>query len=101
MKIVKMFPVFLLWSVLLLACSRNAQIPSEKPVIQPAITAEQKAPGQSEWDRLVTEAKKERRLSFWSVADGAFKAPEVNAMREKFGFELDFITGRGNELEAK
>lgn len=101
MKMVKMFPVFLLWSVLLLACSRNAQIPPGNPVIQPAITAEQKAPGKSAWDRLITEAKKERRLSFWSVADGAFKAPVVNAMREKFGIELDFITGRGNELQAK
>lgn len=58
-------------------------------------------PPASEWERLLLEAKKEGRIALHSVANGELRVALIKAAKEKFGLELDMVSGRAAELTPR
>ncbi len=56
---------------------------------------------QGEWDKLVTEAKKEGKVVIYAGTIGDARTALTNAFRQKYGISLDIVMGRGNELITK
>lgn len=50
---------------------------------------------------LLREAKKEGRLSIFSVANGQLRGHLIKAMREKFGIEVEISVGRAADLTPR
>lgn len=53
---------------------------------------------EKEWQALIIAAKKEGRISIISTAGGEPRIAMTRAMKEKFGLEMDFISGKGAEV---
>lgn len=106
----KRWSYFLIWILLLLFFSCT---PSEsgKPASPQAATdlkgsatkevagkGSQASGWEKEWQDLILAAKKEGRISIISTAGGEPRIAMTNAMKEKFGLEMDFVSGRGAEV---
>ncbi len=105
MKYAKVLSLVLVISLYLLlpSCSPKARVTPQK---QEAISLSQTVlPSQSvvsEWDKLISLAKKEGSLSLYSSTGSAeLKTPLIKTVKEKFGFVLEFTVARGDELAIK
>lgn len=67
----------------------------------PAQTGDQQASWQAQWDQLVKDAKAEGKIQMLTSAPGDVQTGLNAAFKEKFGVNIDFITGRGAELVPK
>ncbi len=54
-----------------------------------------------EWQDTLAAAKKEGELTVFAVPGSETRVDLANAFRSKFGINLDFVTGRGEELATK
>ncbi|MBI4329715.1 MAG: extracellular solute-binding protein [Chloroflexi bacterium] len=81
------------------ACRQEAPAPPPAPAAQdkarPAPAAAEK------WDQLVSEAKKEGKVVIYTAGPNEVKAALSEAFKNKYGIELEFVSGRGAELAAK
>lgn len=60
-----------------------------------------KAPWESELEKLVAEAKKEGKLMIYSTPSGEVVREVSRVFQEKFGVEVEFVSGRGEELARR
>lgn len=56
---------------------------------------------QEKWDAAVAQAKKEGEVVYYTTAAAETRTAIAEAMKNKFGIKVDFITGRGPELSAR
>lgn len=73
----------------------------ESQTPQPPLKKEATAPIETEWDKLVREAKKEKKISLYSIANGEFRTPLIKLLKQKFELELEFTSGRAAELTPR
>jgi len=72
-----------------------AQTKAAKPV--PAV----KASGQAEWEKTVNEARKEGKVVIYGAGIGDTASQLKKAFHERYGIDLEFLQGRGNEIAQK
>ncbi len=101
---VPIFVFLLLIAAIDESCTPSAG-PSETNVVntEPAISlSSKKAPPETEWDRVVINAKKEGIVVLYGATGiSQSRAAFVKAMKEKFGITLDVTVASGSELTAK
>jgi len=93
--------IFLI-GVLLFACAPKV-MPVEKPISPEALTqVAAKEPWQVKWDTATEVARKEGKVVLYA-STGAAAAREmlIKNMREKYGLDLEVVTGRGAEMNQK
>ncbi len=56
---------------------------------------------QQEWDRVVSEARKEGKVIVYSTSGPEVRIPVGSAFRERYGIPVEFVTGKGAEVSAK
>lgn len=88
--------------IFLISCGPKAQAPLQQPETGLGTEIGQALPDKaSEWDRLVSLARKEKKVSIYSVANGELRPALIKAMRDKFNIDVDMVTGRAAELTPK
>ncbi len=80
--------------------------PMEKPAQTPAnVSAQPQVPTRDSssdaWLKLVMSAKKEGKLVVYSSGSIQMRDPLAKALKEQFGLEMEYISGRGSEVAAK
>lgn len=100
--IMKLMPIFLL---LLFSCAPKAALPSITPP-PPLPTIQPGNPSGSywreDWEKTLAAARKEGRLSVHTGGTSAStRDTMVRVVREKFGIEMEFLSGRAAELAQK
>lgn len=96
--------VFLLLALFLsAACAREEQ--KAPPVTAPAkvVPAETKLKGgwEAQWEQTLALAKKEGNLIIFSFYGAELSRPVSQAMKEKFGINVEWMTLRGGEMAEK
>ncbi len=64
-------------------------------------TAPGKADWEQKWDAVQAGARKEGALSIWTTSTSQLRAALVPPLKEKFGINLDMLTGNQGELLQK
>lgn len=72
-----------------------AQVPADKP------TEKLKEAWEANWAKTLTEAKREGKVTIYTVVTSTTKAALSSDFKKKYGIELEFVVGRGNEIDAK
>jgi iron(III) transport system substrate-binding protein len=67
--------------------------------VGPAV-AQQTAPG-ADWERTVAAAKKEGALTVYSSYPSEFRSVLSKGLKDRFGIDIEFVTGRGAEIREK
>lgn len=90
----------IVWVLVMVSC-KPAEAPGPTP--QPASTTPYvaKVSTESDWEKLVTEAKKEGSVVIYAGPIGAARGALMEAFREKYGIALDIASGRGEEMITK
>ncbi len=96
------------WSALLLSLiAFSSACASEKTPNQPTvnitpIAIDNKSEWQSEWDKLIIDAKRERKITLYG-AYGLASARDIfiSTVKQKFGIEVEMTVGRPEELVTK
>ncbi len=73
--------------------TRPPQVATPAPAAKPA--------WQEKWDRTLQEAKKEGKLVVYTTYGNEWRQPLATAMSEKFGINLDAVTGRSAEVAER
>ncbi len=96
-----LFAVLAALPVLLPVALAATAAPSKAPagVTKAAPTA--KADGEQKWDAVQAGARKEGALSLWTTSTSQLRAALVPPLKEKFGINLDLLTGNQGELLQK
>ncbi len=94
--------VFCLALLLISLVTLSTCVP-EAPPATPALSSLTKAPQPvatvgSEWDRLLSEARREGAISMYTIAGTEIRGGITQVLKDKFGLTLEFVTGRGSEL---
>lgn len=99
MGFITVFSFLLLLSTFILGCSAP---PAPKPVTGPVATAAPPASSQSEWDKVIAQAKKERTVTAYvsTLPANAYR-PISQAFQNKYGIIPEFIAGRGLDIMQK
>lgn len=94
-------------NALLFACSTET-IPAEKPQLvetasQPSQTDAGLPSGgwQAEWEKLVSAAKKEGKLSLYTSIGSNGRDAITEGFQKKYGIDVEYTAGRGNDLAEK
>lgn len=74
----------------------TSAIPSQSATKAPAVPA-----WQADWDKTLAEAKKEGKLAVNTTGGVEVKNSLSKAFAEKFGIDIEFVSGRGPEITAK
>lgn len=89
------------------ACSNKLEVKpapvqqaKSKPLQEPR-TADEKLPWQSEWDKTLSMAKKERQLKVYTSLEPSVIRPLLENFKSKFGIEGESLAGRGPEVIPK
>jgi len=93
--------IFMIGSILF-ACDSKV-VPIEKPLSPEALTqVAAKEPWQVKWDKTLEVSGKEGKVVLYA-STGAAAAREmlIKNMREKYGLDLEVVTGRGAEMNQK
>ena len=53
------------------------------------------------WNKIVSDAKKEGGVTVYSSYPSEFRVALSKGFKDKFGLDIDFVTGRGAELREK
>ncbi|MBI4334567.1 MAG: extracellular solute-binding protein [Chloroflexi bacterium] len=88
------------------ACAPGAvpqNTPSGAPEARPAAAGQPagKEAWQIQWERLLSEAKKERRLVLYSSSGSAVREPITQLFSEKFGLDLEWVSATTAQLEER
>lgn len=98
------FVSLILMSVSLLSCAAETQ-PAENSAKSPgqAVAAPQTAAvPESEWERILKEARKEGKVVLYGGTSAArLKDMATKLIKDKFGLDLEVVSGRAQELETK
>lgn len=96
-------PASLVLSVLLVLLVLLACSPRESPNATPAGSATQAAaPGQpGEWEQTLAVARQEREVMVYTTLGGETRADLTRTFKDKFGINIEFVTGRGEELAKR
>lgn len=97
------FSLVLIMSLLVVFSScAPEQKPVQLAVEKPALPQANRQDWQEQWDRTVTAAKKEGRVSLYA-AYGLADARDVfiDTIKNKFGLDLEMTVARGGQLSAK
>ncbi len=83
--------------------TQPAQATAKPTTPQPTVKSSPVATAspQSEWDRLVADAKKEGSVSIYAGPVGAARQAMMDAFRQKYGISLDIVMARGSEVLAR
>lgn len=54
-----------------------------------------------QWQKMLAEAKKERKLLLYATIETSVSIPLAEAFKEKTGITVEIVTGRGGELSQK
>ncbi len=101
--------LLLIMVLVLLGAYACAPSPTPQPTAQPTQptqaaakpTTAATAPAQSEWDKLVADAKKEDTVVIYAGPLGAARQALIDAFRQKYGISVDIAMGKGEEMMAK
>lgn len=101
-----LFTSFMALAVLAVFACRTAEKAAAPPTPEIAKTAKEAAPARAvwegTWEKIVSEAKKEGKVSNYTLWRPEVRNALVQAFREKYGIALEFTSfGRGAELLAK
>ncbi len=90
-------------SLLLLVLVACAPAAAPAPPAVPAPTTAQTGspPWQDEWNRTVATAKKEGKLVIYSIVGPDMKAALSQPFKERFGIDIQWVSGVGTELNQK
>lgn len=99
-------PIIFLLAGLYFAGCKQSPLPNRAVEMEkPAIKAETLAPGadwEQKWESTVAEAKKEGKVTIYTLWNPDARIAVTKAFREKFGIEVEVIPfGRGAELLAR
>ncbi len=89
----------LLTSLVPVACTPSAVPSGYSKEVDPADKTT-KSP-ETDWERLVAEARKEGKLMIYSSQSGNFIRAVGDAFKQRYGIEIEFASGRGEELVNK
>ncbi len=100
MRFSAVFGVVITVVIVLAGCTQLAAPPSNTPTSAPKAEGTAR-PVVNEWDALIAAAKKEGRLSIYDGLRPEARSAVTKTMAEKFGIEVDWVSGRGAELVPK
>ncbi len=60
-----------------------------------------KAGWQEKWDRVVIDARKEGEVAYYTTAGAETRIALAQAVKDRFGLRVEFVTGRGPEISAR
>lgn len=92
----KLLAILVLIGSISMGCTASAPSPPAAPVVERAGEAKGEA-WQVEWNRALAGARKEGKLMIYSTPSGEVMREVATAFKAKFGVELDFVVGRGEE----
>ncbi len=78
------------------ACTAPSTVPSGPGPAATTVAANT----QSKWDNIVAEAKKEGKVEVYGTF-GEVKEGVTRAFKERYGIEVEFVTGGGSEVSKK
>lgn len=71
------------------------------PVSTPKPAAITQEAWEREWQKSVSDARKEAKLSIFVTVGPETRTALMDAMKTKYGVDLEFISGRGDEVSAR
>ncbi len=85
------------------ACAQSAptSVPQATKAAETKGTAAADSGWQAKWDATLAAAKKEGEVVYYTTAGAETRTPIGEAMKNKFGITVEFVTGRGPELSAR
>lgn len=60
-----------------------------------------KAPGQTEWETVVNNARKEGKVVIYGAVLGSARTALSKVVKDKYGLDLDFLSARGGETAER
>lgn len=94
--------LFLVFPILLYACSvqNTNQAPAEK--VSSSLTIAKSATSvDNEWENIIRQGKKERKVITYSTAGGQARNALIEGFKDKWGLDTEVITGRGGAIVQK
>ena len=84
------------------SCAQPALPPATNaPADKSATQAPQKQAWEVEWQKTLDAAKKEGRVVLYTTAGPEIRTAFAGAMKDKYGLEMEFVTGRAAEMITK
>lgn len=99
MKVIVTLAFFLVL-ISLISCSPEARTPLT-PEAKPAILQVAMEKWQIEWERVVSQAKKEGTVVIYTTLGSETTTVLRQAFKSRFGVEAEFVGGRGGEVAQK
>jgi ABC-type Fe3+ transport system substrate-binding protein len=104
----KMKRVFIVIALLLIASTIFSCAPQPAPTPTPAattpaakITPVPRPDWEIEWEKTLNAAREEKTVVMYTTAGPDIRKGFTNALKNKYGLEMEFVTGRGVELAQK
>lgn len=95
--------LFVICLIALTACTQqvtSTSTPEKSTGIAPS-TAPAKMSWEQEWEKTVALAKKEGKVALYSTAGADVRQALTKGLKDKYGIELEFVAGKGEELAEK
>lgn len=93
---------FLVLVFFLFSCTQgNVPIKTEQSATQVPSKEEKLASPETEWEKVLVEARKEGRVVVYGIPDGELRSNLMRILKSRYGLELEWITGRAAELTPK
>ncbi|MBI4330955.1 MAG: extracellular solute-binding protein [Chloroflexi bacterium] len=93
----------LLLSVVLLACAKEPAVPQQPgtPTGKPGAGTAAKPDWEQDWERTLTEAKKEGRVTVYTGYGAPWRTALGEAMQSQFGVTVEPLSGRSEEMAER
>lgn len=85
----------------LFACQPESRPKGPLEATQLPAPAEVKESWELEWNKILKAAKQEKSLVIYGYAEPRVRQALIDALRDKFGLDLEYVSGRGGEIEEK
>lgn len=93
---------YLILVVLLLQSALNGCAPAGAPTAPiPSQEKDRQTTSPSKWEQVVAAAKKEEKIVVYAEVVGKFKERFVQDFKNRYGIEVQFVTGRAAELATR
>ncbi len=92
--------ILVIWLVVGCAGASPTGQPAPSPSIS-GIVGSANAVWQQQWEKLVSDAKNEGRVVVYLAMGGDQRQALAQAFRDKYGIDLEVVTGKGSEIIAK
>lgn len=83
------------------ATEKAAAPATQAPTAPPKATTPAKPAWQADWDKTLAEAKKEGKVVIYATVGQVVREAMTEAVKKKYGLELEFLVGRGSEVGQK